>query len=167
MARRVFFSFYYSEDAWRTSQVRNIGALEGNRPCTDNEWQRVLSGGDAAIRRWIDNELAGKSCTIVLIGSQTAYRPWVQYEIQESWRKKKALFGINIHGLYDQKSQPSLKGSNPFLGRGLADTYGRTCDWDIPVYDPSGWYSTDKYKNIADNIEHWIDDAIARRARWG
>ena len=32
--RRVFYSFYYKEDSWRASQVRNIGVVEGNRPAT-------------------------------------------------------------------------------------------------------------------------------------
>jgi hypothetical protein len=29
MVRRVFFSFHFANDYWRTQQVRNIGALEG------------------------------------------------------------------------------------------------------------------------------------------
>lgn len=29
MARNVFFSFHFSNDFWRTQQVRNIGALDG------------------------------------------------------------------------------------------------------------------------------------------
>jgi hypothetical protein len=39
MARKVFFSFYYDGDGWRASQVRNMGALEGNAPCSDNDWE--------------------------------------------------------------------------------------------------------------------------------
>ncbi len=35
MARRVFYSFHYVPDCWRTSQVRNIGAIEGNKPASD------------------------------------------------------------------------------------------------------------------------------------
>jgi hypothetical protein len=37
MARKVFFSFHYDPDKWRASQVRNMGALEGNVPCSDND----------------------------------------------------------------------------------------------------------------------------------
>ncbi len=51
MYRRVFYSFNYAEDAWRASQVRNMGVVEGNRPATDNEWQDVSKGGDSAITR--------------------------------------------------------------------------------------------------------------------
>jgi hypothetical protein len=49
MARRVFFSFHYDADKWRASQVRNMGALEGNIPCSDNDWETVKRGGDAGI----------------------------------------------------------------------------------------------------------------------
>ena len=53
MARRAFYSFHYAPDAWRASTVRNIGAIEGNRPATDNDWEAVKRGGDDAIKRWI------------------------------------------------------------------------------------------------------------------
>lgn len=44
MARRVFFSFDYAKDAWRTSTVRSIGAIEGNRPAAPNAWETVRKG---------------------------------------------------------------------------------------------------------------------------
>ena len=72
MARRAFFSFHFDADNWRASQVRNIGAIEGNSPASDNDWEAVKKGGNPAIQRWIDDQLAGRGCTIVLIGSATA-----------------------------------------------------------------------------------------------
>jgi len=51
MARQVFFSFHYKPDNWRVSQVRNIGVIEGNKPATDNEWEKVVGGGDTAIKK--------------------------------------------------------------------------------------------------------------------
>ena len=60
MARRVFFSFYYAGDGWRASQVRNMGALEGNAPCSDNDWEAVKKGGNNAIEKWIADQLVGK-----------------------------------------------------------------------------------------------------------
>src|SRR5260370_41162731 len=44
MARKVFFSFHYKADSWRTSQVRNIGAIEGNAPVADNDWESMTKG---------------------------------------------------------------------------------------------------------------------------
>jgi hypothetical protein len=37
MARHVFFSFHFNNDAWRAPQVRNSGVIDGNHPVRDNE----------------------------------------------------------------------------------------------------------------------------------
>ena len=102
MARRVFYSFHYVKDNWRASQVRNIGAIEGNEPVKDNDWETVKRGGDKAIEKWINDQLNGRSCTIVLIGNETAGRKWIKYEIEKSWNDGKGLFGIYIHNLKDK-----------------------------------------------------------------
>src|SRR6266496_975887 len=85
MARRCFYSFHYDADVARAAQVRQIGAIEGNRQATDNEWETITKGGDAAIQRWIADQIYGKSCTIVLVGGETANRKWINYEIVKSW----------------------------------------------------------------------------------
>jgi hypothetical protein len=72
MARKVFYSFHFDNDHWRASQVRNMGALEGNSELSDNDWEAVKRGGDAAIQRWIDGQMLGRSCAVVLVGSETA-----------------------------------------------------------------------------------------------
>ena len=71
MARRAFYSFHYKPDNWRASQVRNMGVVEGNSPASDNDWETVTKGGDPAIEKWIGEQMYGKSCAIVLIGSGT------------------------------------------------------------------------------------------------
>ncbi len=114
MARRVFYSFHYLPDAWRTSQVRNIGAIDGSKPASDNDWETVKKGGDKAIQKWIDDQLNGRSCTVVLIGKDTANRKWINYEIEKSWNDKKGLVGIYVHNLKDSSQSQSTKGSNPF-----------------------------------------------------
>lgn len=68
MSRKVFYSFHFTPDSWRASQVRNIGIVEGNQPVSDNDWEDVKRGGNDAIQKWINNQLHGRSCTIVLIG---------------------------------------------------------------------------------------------------
>lgn len=70
MARRVFYSFHYEQDNWRAAQVRNMGIVEGNVPLSDNDWEQIKKKGDKAIKQWIDDQLAGRSCTIVLIGEK-------------------------------------------------------------------------------------------------
>ena len=56
MARKCFFSFHYVPDNWRASTIRQIGAIEGNQPALDNDWETVTKGGDAAIQKWIDSK---------------------------------------------------------------------------------------------------------------
>src|SRR5579862_8725184 len=74
MARKAFYSFHYNPDNWRASQVRNMGAIEGNAAVSDNDWETVTKGGDAAIEKWIAGQLKGRSCTVVLVGKDTAGR---------------------------------------------------------------------------------------------
>ena len=114
MARKVFYSFYYKPDCSRVSQIRNFGVIEGNQPASDNDWETVKRGGDVAIKRWIDAQLNGRSCTVVLIGSETAGRPWINYEIEKSWNEGKGLLGVHIHNLKDFSGNQSRKGANPF-----------------------------------------------------
>jgi hypothetical protein len=64
MARKVFCSFHYIPDCARAAQVRNAGVVEGNQPVSDNKWEAVTGGGDAAIEKWIAAEMNGKSCAI-------------------------------------------------------------------------------------------------------
>src|SRR5205809_86160 len=99
MGRRVFYSFHYDADNARASQARNIGVVEGNKPATDNDWEGIKKGGEARIKQWIDTQLEGRSCTVLLIGTNTAGRKWINYEIETSWNSNKGLLGIYVHNL--------------------------------------------------------------------
>ena len=79
MKRQVFYSFHYGNDVMRVQQIRNMGVIEGNTPVSPNEWEQVKRTGDKAIEKWIDDNMKYRSCVVVLIGSETASRPWVQY----------------------------------------------------------------------------------------
>lgn len=165
MARKCFYSFHYQRDNWRASKVRNIGAIEGNQTVSDNDWETVTRGGDAAIERWIADQMHGKSCTIVLIGAGTSGRKWINYEIAKTWNDKKGLLGIYVHRITDVNNQPSKKGSNPFSGFTIQQ--GRTSlESIVPVYNPPYLESKDAYGYISNNIEDWVDTAIAVRNRY-
>src|SRR5471030_1563080 len=101
MARKVFYSFHYQPDCSRAAQVRNMGVVDGTVPASDNDWESVKKGGDAAIKKWIDGQLNGTSCAVVLIGANTAGRKWIKYEIESAWNAGKGVLGIYIHGLKD------------------------------------------------------------------
>ncbi len=165
MARRVFYSFHYKPDNARASQVRNIGALDGNKPATDNEWESITSAGEAAIKRWINGQMNGKSCVLVLIGSNTAGRKWIKYEIEKGWNDGKGLLGVYIHNLKDLQGLQSKKGRNPF-DEFTVRTDKKMLSRIVKAYDPPYSNSKDVYGYIKDNIAAWFDEAIQIRSRY-
>jgi hypothetical protein len=162
VVRRVFYSFHYGEDAVRASQIRNFGVVEGNRPATDNDWETVKRSGDAAIERWIADQLDGKTCAVILIGSQTANRKWINHEIAAAWNKGIGVFGIYIHNLKDFKGQ-SKKGSNPFAYVNLNGGKGKPLSEILGTYDPPFTDSKQAYAYIGENLSSWVEAAINQR----
>lgn len=162
MARRVFFSFHYKPDNWRASQVRNAGVVEGNRPVSDNDWETITQGGDAAIQRWIADQLSGKSCAVVLIGSATAGRKWITYEIEKAWNDEKGVLGVYLHNLKDASGNQSSKGLNPFDYLTMKRD-GKPMSSIVRAYDPPFTTSTYVYDHIKENIESWVDEAVSIR----
>lgn len=165
MAKRVFFSFHYKPDNWRAAQVRNAGVVEGNTPVSDNDWESVTRGGDAAIQRWIDTQLSGKSCAVVLIGSATAGRKWINYEIKKAWDDGRGLVGVYIHNLKDRLGNQASKGSNPFSGFTL-NNGATSLSSVVKAYDPPFASSTYVYDYIKDNLGAWVEEAVKTRANW-
>ena len=165
MTRNVFFSFHYSEDCHRVSQIRNFGAIHGNPVVRDNDWESITRGGDPAIEKWIDSQLDGTSCTVVLIGAHTAGRKWITHEIVKSWNRGNGVLGIYIHGLRNLSSQQSLQGSNPF---DYVTLYANTVNQRLlstvaPTVNPWNVDSTQVYASIKNGIEQWIEQAIQIR----
>lgn len=164
MPRRVFFSFHFDNDYWRTQQVRQIGALEGQPIVAPNVWEEVKRRGTTAIQKWIDDNMHGKSCVVVLTGSQTASRPWVRYEIEKGWRDGKGVLGIRIHRLLDRDGRTAAAGANPFQRISLPGHQSLASV--APLRDPLGLDSKEVYGSIARGIEGWIEDAIRVRTNY-
>ena len=162
MARRAFYSFHFKPDNWRASQVRNMGVVEGNKPVSDNDWENVKKKGDSGIKKWINGQLSGKSCTIVLIGTNTAGRKWIKYEIEKSWNDGKGVLGIYIHNLKDSSEKQSKKGKNPFTSFSMKRDDKKLSDI-VKVYDPPQSTSSGVYNHINNNLEGWVEKAISIR----
>lgn len=162
MTRRIFYSFHYKPDVMRVSQVRNIGALEANRPATDNDWETVVSGKDVAIKRWITGQMKGRSCTVVLVGQNTADRPWINHEIIKSWDEGMGVVGIRIHGLKNTDGYISKMGNNPFDYIGYGST-SKKLSSIVKCYNPAGSNSKEKYAWIAKYLEKAVEEAIRIR----
>lgn len=170
MPRRVFFSFHHQEDSWRVGQVRN--SWVANKGSTNSfldsaAWEAVRRKGKDAVTAWIDREMLGTGVTVVLIGQHTATRPYVQYEIRQSIKKRKGLLGIYIHCIKVPNRKISRKGHNPLE------------DFTVTRDDPwFGWFGVRSKQRLSDifqsfdweeddgrtNMPEWIEEA-ARRAK--
>ena len=112
--RQVFFSFEYNKDVWRASQIRKMNVVSKSSTFSDNDWETVKSKSEASIKKWINEQMAMRSCIVVLIGKTTSTRKWVKYEIEKAYELKKGIVGIYIHGLKNENGDQTEKGSNPF-----------------------------------------------------
>ncbi len=110
MARRVFFSFEYKNDVSRSMVVRNSWVTQEREAAgfvDAADFEAIEQEGDAAIRRWIDNQLKGTSVTVVLVGSKTCNNHWVAYEIEKSKEEGNGLLGIDISKIKDLNANTS------------------------------------------------------------
>ena len=158
MAMKCFLSFHYKPDNWRVSQVREMGTLDEQPLLDGNKWEEIKKKGDAAIEKWIDDNMKGRKCLIVLVGEKTSGRRWVKYEIKKAWQSGMGLVAIHIHNLQDKNKAQSAKGSNPFTGL--------TVDGKAvvgKVYDPPYTQSKSVYAHISGNIDAWVKEAIDAR----
>jgi len=158
MAKRVFYSFHFDNDVMRVQQIRNIGSIEDNSPVSPQKWEEVRRGGDSAIEKWIDDNMSGKSSVVVLVGSDTANRPWVKHEIVKGWNDGKGVLGIRIHNIKCPRNGTCAPGQNPFDQVTFDD--GTKLSSKVTCYNPN---TQDAYNDIATNLEAWIDAAIAAR----
>jgi len=157
MAKKVFYSFHFDNDVMRVQLVRNIGVIEDNKPVSVNEWEQVRRGGPAAIEKWIEENMKYKDCVVVLVGEDTANRPWVQHEIKKAWNDGRGLFGIHIHNLKCPRNGYGRQGTNPFSQFTVG---GTNLSSIVRCYNPN---SSDAYGDIKNNLENWVDEAIRIR----
>lgn len=159
MAKTVFYSFHYKRDVHRVQLVKNINALVGQPILNSQQWEEVRRGGTAGIQKWIDGQMAYKRAVVVLIGKETAARPWVKYEILKAWSIKKPLVGIRIHGVSSMGTADTI-GGDPFASAGLSG---------VPIYDPTvkDWLgridSQATYRALATSIEQWASTGVTSR----
>ena len=148
MARRVFFSFHYERDVWRAGVVRNSWVTQERSASgffDASIWEEARTKGDAAVHALIDASLQNTSVTAVLIGQETASRPYVKYEIEQSILRGNGLLGVRVEKIKNSGGVLDEAGSNP-----LAAEY--------PVYL---WNKDDGYENFGD----WVESAARAAGR--
>lgn len=104
-----------------------------------------------------------KSCLVVLNGSNTAGRKWINYEIKKAWEDGRGVVGIHVNKLKHSDGTQSQRGSSPFLNI-TADGYSLS---GIPkLWIPGGSTSQETYQSISANIGDWIEEAIRIRKKY-
>lgn len=146
MARRTFFSFKYG-DVSRAMVVRNSWVTQGREAAgfvDAADFEELEREGDAAIKRWIDNQLNGTSVTVVLVGARTCNSRWVKYEIEKSEEVGNGLLGIDISKIKD-----------------LSGNTSERCGKIPKGYSFYLWNNDDGYTNMGD----WIEEAAKAAGR--
>jgi len=146
MARKVFFSFEYGDvsramvvrKSWVTQERESAGFIDAA------DFEALKRQGDAAIQRWIDNQLKGTSVTVVLVGKETCSSKWVKYEIEKSIEIGNGLLGIDISKIKDMQGNTSER-----------------CGVIPKGYDFYLWNNDDGYNNMG----NWIEKAAKAAGR--
>jgi len=142
--------------------IRNIGVIEGNKPAPDNDWETITKNGDEAIKKWIRGQMKYRSCTVVLVGSKTANRKWINHEIVKSWNNGMGVVGIYIHGIKNSQGYISDKGNNPFDYIIYGDTK-KKLSAIAKCYNSVGSNSKERYDWISINMSAMVEEAIKIR----
>ena len=94
--------------------MRNMSKVDGSSTFSDNDWEEVKTKDEKTIKKWIESQMAMRSCLVVLIGATTSSRKWVKYEIEKAYELQKGIAGIRIDRLKDQNGDQTFQGADPF-----------------------------------------------------
>lgn len=156
--RKIYFAFHYQKDIDRVNEVltseivRKKYAIAGlyGAPV----WEKAKKAGNQSVMLMILDGLQGTSVTVFLLGEETANRKWVQYELEESWKRGNGIVGIYIHQLRDADFKRSSKG--PGILEGFTyEVNGKECSlgqW-FKTYD---WVENDGPKNFGS----WVEESV-------
>lgn len=157
MARSVFYSFHYQNDISRVMIVRNRWVTYGGQIVSGvidhAEFEKIQRTGDKAIKNWIDTQLQRTSATVVLIGSETLERPYVQYEICQSINKGNAIIGVYVNNLKNLSGYTSTP----------CDPHTRIGHYEnnLPIYfDEIATIYDYVYDNGFANLGSWVEKAV-------
>lgn len=159
MIRKVYFAFHYEKDLDLVCQVRDAVLARNkieiagfyNQPL----WAKTKKAGEVALMQMLLEGMQGTTVTVFLMGEETAGRKWVQYELEESWKRGNAMIGLHIHNVRNSVTfKKSKKGPN-LLDDFIYEVKGKECalsEW-FKTYD----WETDDGEN---NFGKWVDEAV-------
>jgi hypothetical protein len=155
MARRVYFAFHYQNDISRVNVVRNSWVTQEREAAGFYDaslWEKAKRTGDDAVKRMISDGIKGTSVTVFLLGSQTAERKWVRYELERSCENGNGLLGLYIHQVKNFAGQTSIQGANILDHFQVTDQWGNTRLLS-QIYSTYDYIGSNGYRNLGDWIE--------------
>jgi hypothetical protein len=95
--RQIFVSYHHGNDRYYYNEFARIFA-DSYEAIQDNSVDRIIDSDDAdyVIRKIREDYITGTSCTIVLCGSETPWRKFVDWEIKATLDKQHGLIGVNL-----------------------------------------------------------------------
>jgi hypothetical protein len=118
--RKAFFSFNFADimrvnvvrDAWK---VVNPESPLGGRTFYDSSlWERRQIEDPETVKRLIREGVGYTSAVCVLVGTETALRRWVRYEIARAVIDKRGLLAVHLNGIrHHNLLVPHVRGPNP------------------------------------------------------
>jgi MTH538 TIR-like domain (DUF1863) len=192
MPKRVFFSFHYQDVIdFRANVVRQHWLTKPDREAAGffdaSMWESAKRTGSVAVKRLINSGLYGTSVTCVLVGSETYVRPWVRYEILNSFRRGNSILGVHINTIKGRDQLTKMKGPDPleYVGVSFSDTGDTGTLWkkfdgqwkEYSEIDGTSSYRTgglaQEYRGKGFNLSNWypsydwvIDDGYRNFATW-
>ncbi len=134
--RKVFVSYHHGNDRpWYEEFSRRFAA--GYELVHDHSVERTIGSEDAdyVVRRIHERYLTGASCTIVLCGSETPWRKYVDWEILASLNQRMGLVGLNLP---TNPLRPNGRYTVPDrLNDNIQSGYAPFADWDTVIGDPA------------------------------
>ncbi len=115
---RVYFAFDYQRDLHRVGRVHklpNIVSRAAGGFKTSTVWQRARRRGRAELHGLIDDALIKTSVTVVCVGYMTAYRTYLDYEVERAIAQGNGLVGLRINHLPDHNDLTDEDGTPPPL----------------------------------------------------
>lgn len=95
--RKIFVSYHHDGDQLYYDSFTQTFA-GGYDVIYDNSLDRIIDSNnvDYVLRRIRENYINGSSCTIVLCGSETPWRKYVDWEIKATLDAEHGLIGVNL-----------------------------------------------------------------------
>ncbi|MFZ4394549.1 MAG: TIR domain-containing protein [Kiritimatiellia bacterium] len=156
--RHIFISHHHADDAEVTKLTELLGRHNVNirnssiraKPANQERLDKGLVKPET-IRRLLRMKISWASTVVVLVGNNTASRPWVNWEVEEANRQGKRIVGVFARGATNADIPPTFEKYGSALVGWHADSIIGAVDGGNNVFqNPDG--STRAPANTGKNV---------------